>query len=313
MIKTYRGSVTLFLCIVVSISGVLTGVGICSPQPCIVPDNGTGTVDLPADCRFWASDDIMHIYDGLPPGTTIDIIPIFENFQCMIAPPDICEAPGGNLGGSFLAFGGDLFMVMLGTGELSGFYREITMPMFCEIHLSPRTPGDPIQPMQSDLIMWEGQLFGDPDFNVFQITAGTNYGLPCPGQTILTGMPGGEFDVDSFFDILYRIDFEGAPGSILDGMAGANEPMLFEFRQGVPMMPTPTPTPEPCLHHGDIDFNTDVTAGDAQIAFNIVLSLYTPTVMETCAADCNNDGQVTADDAQQIFGVVFGGSCADPV
>ena len=65
---------------------------------------------------------------------------------------------------------------------------------------------------------------------------------------------------------------------------------------------------------GHVDFSGDVTAGDAQIAFMIVLGSYSPSYDEACAADCNGDGSVTAGDAQEIFGVALGmGSCADPV
>ena len=59
-------------------------------------------------------------------------------------------------------------------------------------------------------------------------------------------------------------------------------------------LPTPTPTPTPvCVNHGDVDFNGDVTAGDAQITFSIVLAAYTPTYDEECAADCTGDGSIT--------------------
>jgi agmatine/peptidylarginine deiminase len=75
-----------------------------------------------------------------------------------------------------------------------------------------------------------------------------------------------------------------------------------------------TPTPEPaCLHHGDVDFNGTLTAADAQASFMIALGVFTPTIEEMCAADCNGDGVVTAGDAQQIFSAVFGGSCLDPL
>ncbi len=69
-----------------------------------------------------------------------------------------------------------------------------------------------------------------------------------------------------------------------------------------------------CIHHGDVNFDGDITAGDAQMTFNIALVLITPTFEEVCAADCNADGSVTAGDAQQIFGVVMGmDSCVDPL
>ena len=51
---------------------------------------------------------------------------------------------------------------------------------------------------------------------------GTAHGLPSPGQTLLVEMPGGgDFNVDSFFDITYRIEFEGCPDSQLADMAGS--------------------------------------------------------------------------------------------
>ncbi len=77
--------------------------------------------------------------------------------------------------------------------------------------------------------------------------------------------------------------------------------------------PTPTPTPDPCIHNGDINFDMSITAEDAQLAFSITLGAVIPTYEEECAADCNGDGSVSAGDAQQIFGAIFGGSCADPL
>jgi len=77
--------------------------------------------------------------------------------------------------------------------------------------------------------------------------------------------------------------------------------------------PTPTPTSE-CLNNGDVNLDGFVTAGDAQLAFQIALGSYTPTYLEECAADCNGDSDVTAGDAQGVFLVALGGaSCADPM
>jgi len=78
--------------------------------------------------------------------------------------------------------------------------------------------------------------------------------------------------------------------------------------------PTQTPTATQCLNHGDVNFDGSLTAADAQLAFYIVLGLYTPTTAEQCAADCDGSGSVTAGDAQAIFLAVLGtGSCADPI
>ncbi len=89
-------------------------------------------------------------------------------------------------------------------------------------------------------------------------------------------------------------------------------PMPTATQTPVPTM-TPTQTSIPCIHHGDVTGDGDVTAADAQLAFEIVMELVVPSFVEECAADCNGDGSITAGDAQQIFGVIFGGSCVDPL
>lgn len=78
--------------------------------------------------------------------------------------------------------------------------------------------------------------------------------------------------------------------------------------------PTITPTPDNCVNHGDANLDGSVTAGDAQLAFQIALGSVTPPYEQFCAADCNCDEFVTAGDAQAIFMVALGsGACFDPV
>lgn len=101
-----------------------------------------------------------------------------------------------------------------------------------------------------------------------------------------------------------------------------NTPTATATNTPTPAPPTHTPTPNPptstptpfCLNHGDVNFSGDLTAGDAQTTFFIVLGTITPTFEEECAADCNGDGSVTAGDAQNIFLAVLGtATCADPI
>jgi hypothetical protein len=68
------------------------------------------------------------------------------------------------------------------------------------------------------------------------------------------------------------------------------------------------------LNHGDVNFDGVLTAGDSQLAFMIAIGTYSPSYLETCAADCNGDGIVTAGDAQAIFLAVLGsGTCVDAI
>jgi hypothetical protein len=58
---------------------------------------------------------------------------------------------------------------------------------------------------------------------LLRITGGSGFGLPSPGHTTLTrlGPAGSNWNVDSFFDITYRIDFVGHPGGPFGGMSGS--------------------------------------------------------------------------------------------
>ncbi len=182
---------------------------------CQLPDNGNGTVDLMPDCSVGYLGH-MTIVNGLPGGATIEIDAVLHDFANQI------EVPGGTLGGHVQTFDATIQMTMSGTGALAGFNRVIFFPANGEAHSAPRIFGDAVQDFDHDIFRMDGQLFGDPDFCTLEVRAGAFYGYPSPGHTLLTriGPAGDPFNVDSFFDVAYEIEFVGCPGSILDGMSG---------------------------------------------------------------------------------------------
>ena len=185
---------------------------------CNVPDLGTSTgLWPPVGCSYISPQEVFMIIDGLPPGSTIELDPLFYGLACT---NPTCEAPGGMLGGTLTQFTGTLQLHVTGTGDLAGFQRIIEVSVVSEVHAGPRTPGDSIQTFNTDYFSLAGQLVGDPDFDSLQITGGTSYGLPGPGLATMRERPGGAYSVDSFFDLTYQIDFTGAPGSALEGLSG---------------------------------------------------------------------------------------------
>lgn len=200
---------------------------------CIVPDDGSGTAALPPeDCGYLSPNQEIQIIDGLPPGAFLDLEPLLEPFVCNLG-GGACGEPGGNLGGERQVFDSTLRLYLEGTGDLSSFRRSLRLPVALETHSAPRVPGAPVQAFVTDVFDLEGTLTGDPDFASLTITGGSSNALPSLGHTTLQDLGDGTYQVDSFFDITYQIEFVGAPGGALDGLSGTTQATVkVEARHG---------------------------------------------------------------------------------
>jgi len=221
--------------------GPPSGVTVPRNGPCIVDDNGLGTVNLPPPCPYIGPPIPPTINDlhGLPPGSTIEVVVVHQDFVC---PGPVCGTPGGTLGGSVETFDSNLLLNFRGTGDFAGFSRLLVVPVNTEVHTGPVVPGSRVQDFPTEMFRLEGEIFGDPDFDSLRITAGADFGMPSPGHATLTRLPDNTFNVDSFFDIDFQIQFEGAPGSILSGVTSSAQ---LSHRMGTGENPPPPPT-GPC-------------------------------------------------------------------
>jgi hypothetical protein len=191
---------------------------------CVVPDNGGGTADHPPSCSIGYTGH-CEIVDGLAPGSTVQIPSNLGSFTGLV------QGPGGALGGNTESWQATIVMQMSGTGALLGYNRTVNMPISSgTTHSAPRVAFSPLQSFNTDLFQLQGQLpFGDPDFDLLRITAGTNFGMPSPGHTTFT-QSGSGWEVDSFFDITYRIDFVGhSPGPFAGRSGSTTRTFRFEM------------------------------------------------------------------------------------
>ncbi len=111
----------------------------------------------------------------------------------------------------------------------------------------------------------------------------------------------------------YTYDPDSGPDAPGDVSIPGYAPMLYAYQYRAITNALWIDVTDACSHTGDVSLDGNLTAGDAQLAFFIVLGLYTPNELESCAADCNGSGTITAADAQQIFFAVLGGveECVD--
>jgi len=163
----------------------------------------------------------LHIINGLPLGTTVDIDAELNGFTVIVRGPD-------GFGGENLTFNGTLTFDMQGTGGLAGYLRTVSMTVQNQWHdFADTDPNPGGKSIATDLLVMQGLVLpGDPDFDLLRITAGTSFGMPSNGQTTLTQLPGGNWNVDSFFDVTYRIDFVGKAGGTFGGMSGSTNGMV---------------------------------------------------------------------------------------
>ncbi len=180
---------------------------------CILPDAGDGSASLPPDCAVGYTGSSA-IIDGLPIGSPVQIAARLRSFTAVV------ESPGGTLGGEQSSWNATLDLVLTGTGVYLGYNRFIAMPVSGVSHAAPRVPFAPVQAFAMDLWQMQGQITLDPDFDLLRVTAGGNFGMPSPGQTVLTSNGGG-WEVNSYIDLTHRIDFVGNPVGNFAGRSGS--------------------------------------------------------------------------------------------
>ena len=106
---------------IVTALGVMVALGapVQAQDPCVVVDNGTGTVTLPPEgCAYLSPDEVHMIIDGLPADTEILLDVIHLDFICeeQGIPQEFCNFAGGSLGGEVETFQSTLGIQMTGVG-----------------------------------------------------------------------------------------------------------------------------------------------------------------------------------------------------
>lgn len=215
-----------------TVVGVAAGIAVLSQVAianvrCQKPDAG-GTAQFPPSCDsgYQTRTGVLLMNSGFP-GSPILGYWRMGRIQVNSA------VPGGPLGGETQDFDAEVVLMMQGTGMFAGYSRTVTLTVIGQSFTAPTGGGTSGQSFATELSQLQGQLPpGDPDFDLLRITAGSSFGLPSPGHTTLTRLASGNWAVDSFFDITYRVDFVGDPGGPFAGKSGSTVCSSTRFQIG---------------------------------------------------------------------------------
>jgi hypothetical protein len=205
------------------------------------------TADMPPNCingpnGYLSPNDVHHILDGLPPGTEISIGAEHRDFFNITRGPDPLN-PGGEIENFNSALTMSIKLIDSNTQAVLHDFGQKTMQTQDQTRIDPRNPNAPFQSFDTEMLGIQGQIInpgsGDPDFDLLRITAGTAFGMPSPGHTTLTQVGPNQWDVDSFFDIMYRIDFIGRTPGPLAGMSGSTTGTIRMQLGDGPFVPEP--------------------------------------------------------------------------
>ncbi|MBK8464451.1 MAG: carboxypeptidase regulatory-like domain-containing protein [Chloracidobacterium sp.] len=194
---------------------------------CSVADNGTGSVDLPAQCP--SSGWPLSMSTSVAPDSTI--VSDWTISDWVVS----SRVPGGSLGGDRTYSACKFLLDLDGISSLSSYMRSLTIPNGeCVMDTAPRSSGQPVQSFDTDMFRVYGQITGDPDFDLLRVSCGSSFGLPSPGHTTLRANPStSSWDVSSVSTMSCMVEFDGRPGGRLHGMSGSTTGTI-RMQQGLP-------------------------------------------------------------------------------
>jgi hypothetical protein len=132
------------------------------------------------------------------------------------------EAPGGILNGAREIGTSKIDFTLTGGCSLPGFTHTITLPANFEVHSAPRR-GTAIETFDTNMYRIQGVGQADAVFEYVRLIGGTANGYPSPGRMTLASTDGNQVEVESFFNVSFRIEYKGAAGGPFAGIEDSVE------------------------------------------------------------------------------------------
>ncbi len=220
-IRTWSKIPLLSLLIAAIVSPLRAGVPVC-----LVPESSPpGPVPIPYPCPMVMQSPTKLELHGTPASGS-GYLMAFDAFLELDGIDGIVRVPTPD-GGENQTYTSTLSITLACTdGSVSLPRRVISLPVQCTTHSGAKPAGAAVQSFDTEMLMLDGQITGDPDFDLLRVRAGSGLGLPpSPGHTTLTrvGAAGSDYRAVSFFDIFFEIELSGRPGTVWAGVGGKGE------------------------------------------------------------------------------------------
>ena len=195
----------------VGLVGLFPATGAQAVAPLYANAGANGLVGLPTDGTYVSPNDVhAYVQNGG------QITAAMQAHHGLFGNP--ATLPGGPLDGVTEIYDSVLRFDIVGQGELEGVTSTVFVDANCVTHTSKQDPKADRRVLDAIMAKIEGSVKDHPDFAVFKVVAGDDFGLPSPGTLILTRQVDDIFLFESSFDINFQITLQGRRGSKWQGI-----------------------------------------------------------------------------------------------
>ena len=194
---------------------------------CITKAAPGGSILPPIDCGYITPAKVHQLLKdpNTPDSVRLELEINHRRFLCL--KPRLngpCKiAKGGPLGGQLEHFDSTLVIDITGTGDFADYKRTLALDAYTITATSELDPNAETQTIANEMVAIEAVLKDDVDFSYLRIVAGTANGLESRGETTITRVGDGTWEIDSFFDIQYQIEVEADPKGALAGFSSSGK------------------------------------------------------------------------------------------
>jgi len=226
-LKSMTALCLLIFSIAAMAQDVVKPVRAIAASSCVTTAAPGGSILPPIDCGYISPAKVHQLLNDPNTSSSVKLKLQINHRRFLCLSPRLngpCKVrQGGPLGGQVEEFDSSLVIDITGTDEFADYKRTIKLDAYTITATSKIDPDADVQTIANEMVYIDAVLENDVDFDYLRITAGTENGLESSGETTITRLDDGLWQVDSKFDIEYAIDMKSNPEGALKGFSTSNK------------------------------------------------------------------------------------------